>query len=54
MSFAPGAVVESRIEFVTTGPIDLHTGTADGFTLQEDNDLILQETEDGILLDNDD
>lgn len=54
LSFVPGAVVQSRIEFVTTGPIDLHTGEADGFTLQEDDDLLLQESTDGILLDNDD
>lgn len=54
LSFAPGEVIQSRIEFVTTGPIDLHTGEADGFTLQEDADLLLQEDDDGILLDNDD
>lgn len=54
MSFAPGATVKSRVEFVTTGSIDLHTGEPDGFTLQEDADLLLQESEDGILLDNDD
>ena len=54
LSFAPGAIIQSRIEFVTTGPIELHTGTADGFTLKEDDDLLLQESDDGILLDNDD
>jgi len=54
LSFAPGAVIQSRIDFVTTGPIDLHIGEPDGFTLQENDDLVLQEGGDGILLDNDD
>ena len=50
MNFAPGEVVGSRVEFVTTGPIDLHTGEPDGFVLQEDDDLVLQEDGDGLLL----
>ena len=54
LNFAPGQTVQSRVEFVTTGPIDLHTGEPDGFLLQEDTDLVLQESNDGILLDNDD
>lgn len=54
LNFAPGEVVQSRVEFVTTGPVDLHTGEPDGYTLQEDTDLILQENNAGILLDNDD
>ena len=36
LNFAPGEVVQSRVEFVTTGPVDLHTGEPDGYTLQED------------------
>ena len=54
LSFAPGQIVKSQIQFVTTGPVELHTGQADGLMLQEDNDLVLQESNDGILLDNDD
>ena len=54
LSFNPGQPVQHRVDFVTTGPIDLHTGEPDGFMLQEDTDLILQESNEGILLDNDD
>lgn len=54
LSFNPGQPVQSRVDFVTTGPIDLHTGEPDGYMLQEDTDLILQESDEGILLDNDD
>lgn len=54
LSFAPGQIVQSRVEFVTTGKIDLHTGEPDGYMLQEDTDLVLQESDEGILLDNDD
>lgn len=50
MNFAPGRIVQSQVQFVTTGPIDLHTGQPDGFVLQEDGDLVLQENADGILL----
>ena len=54
LNFAPGEVVESRVEFVTTGPIELHTGEIDGYMLQEDTGIVLQEDDAGILLDNDD
>jgi hypothetical protein len=50
MGFAPGQVVGSRIDFVTTGPIDLHTGDPQAFLTQEDDDLVLQEDDSGILL----
>ncbi len=51
LNFAPGEIVGSRVEFVTTGPIDLHTGDPGSFLTQEDFDLILQEDDDsGILL----
>ena len=50
MNFVPGSTVQSQVQFVTTGPIDLHTGQPDGFVLQEQDDLILQENADGILL----
>ena len=49
LNFAPGRPIQSQVQFVTTGPIDLHTGQPDGFVLQEDNDLILQENNDGLL-----
>ena len=50
LSFSPGQVVGSRIEFVTTGAIDLHTGEPEGFILQEDTDLLLQEDSDPLLV----
>jgi|14_taG_2_1085336.scaffolds.fasta_scaffold22540_2 hypothetical protein len=50
LSFAPGEIVGSRVDFVTTGPIDLHTGDPESFLTQEDSDLILQEDVSGILL----
>ena len=50
LSFAPGTVVESRVDFVTTGPIELHTGEPDGFILQEDSDLLLQEDNSNLLI----
>ena len=50
LSFSPGQVVGSRIDFVTTGSIDLHTGEPDGFILQESTDLLLQENLDPLLL----
>lgn len=50
LNFAPGEVVGSRVDFVTTGAIDLHIGTPDGFILQEDTDLLLQEDGDGLEL----
>lgn len=51
LSFAPGEVVESRIDFVTTGAITLHTGQPEAFLLQEDGNHITQESNDLILLD---
>ena len=50
MNFVPGTVIQSQVQFVTTGTIDLHTGQPDGFTLTESGDLVLQENLDGILL----
>ena len=50
LNFAPGEVVGSRVDFVTTGPIELHTGVPDAFLLQESDDLILQESDEAILL----
>ena len=45
-----GGVVESRIEFVTTGKFRLKTGNIPGFLLQESTDYLLQETGDRIFL----
>lgn len=50
LSFAPGEVVENTIEFLTTGPVKLSTGALDSLLLQESTDLLLQESDEGILL----
>ena len=50
MNFVAGEVIQSQVQFVTTGPIDLHTGQPDAFVVLEDEDLMLQEDLDGILL----
>ena len=50
LSFAPGEVVNSQVEFVTSGPIDLHTGQPDAFITQENTDLLLQESNEGIYV----
>ena len=50
LSFAPGAVIDSRIDFVTTGPIHMTTGKPPGFLLLESGGLLLQEDEDRIAL----
>ena len=44
LSFAPGRIVTSNVEFVTTGTIELHTGQPEGLILQEQEDLLLQES----------
>lgn len=49
-SFAPGSPISSTVQFVTTGPVTLHMGFADGFVLQEDDGKVLQENDGGILL----
>jgi len=53
-TFNPGQPIQTSVQFVTTGPIELHTGTPPGFVLQEDSDLILQETGDGLSLEDPD
>lgn len=50
LNFAPGEVVGSRVDFVTTGAIDLHIGALDGFILQEDTDFLLQEDAEKLML----
>lgn len=50
LSFAPGEIVTSQVEFVTSGQIDLHTGQPEAFITQEDTGLLLQESDDGIYV----
>lgn len=42
-AFSPGAPIETRIEFVTTGPIHLRMGMPPAYLLQEDADRLLLE-----------
>ena len=48
-----GGVVESRIEFVTTGKFQLKTGDSPSYVLQENTDYLLQETGDKLFLEDD-
>tara|TARA_R100001086_G_scaffold58299_1_gene26656 strand:+ start:3055 stop:3915 length:861 start_codon:yes stop_codon:yes gene_type:complete len=50
ISVPAAGIVEARIEFVTNGEIRLHSGTPPSFLLLENSDKILQESGDGILL----
>ena len=43
-------IVDTSIQFLTSGPIVLHNGQPPSFLLQEDSDKILQEDGSGILL----
>ena len=43
LSFSAGEPIESTIEFVTTGQIELRTKTVSNYLLQEDTDRISQE-----------
>lgn len=49
MTFAPGQVVDSQIEFVTTGPIHLRLGEPPSYLLLEDDDRLLLEAGDGAI-----
>ena len=49
MNFAPGQVIDSRIQFITTGQVWLRQGALPSYLLQEDNDEILLETPPGAL-----
>ena len=49
MSFSPGQVIDSRIQFVTTGQIWLKQGQPAGYLLQEDRSLIELEQPPGAL-----
>jgi len=46
----PGAVIHSKIDFVTTGPIQLLFGWPSDYLLKEDSGRVLQESGFGILL----
>ena len=50
VTVSPAEVVETRIEFVTNGPVALKTGDTAGYLLQENSDKVLQEDESPILL----
>jgi len=50
-AFAPGQPIKTAIQFVTSGPVSLHTGFRDEFVLQEDMGKVLQENDGGIVLD---
>ena len=49
MSFAPGQVVDSSVQFVTTGVVQLKQGIPPGYILQEDSGLLELETPPGAL-----
>ena len=43
VTFEPSALLRASIQFVTTGAFQLKTGSPDGYLLQEDDGLILEE-----------
>ena len=50
LSVAATNEIETRIEFVTSGEIQLNIGAADSYLLKEDSDKLLQEDGDRIVL----
>lgn len=54
MAFEPTQLVESQIEFVTSGPVHLRIGRPPGILLQESVRALLQEDGGHILLENED
>ena len=50
VSVSPDQFIESTLEFITTGPVQLRTGIRPLLLLQEDDDFILQERGDGKLV----
>lgn len=51
VTVSPAQLIDTRIQFVTSGPIVLRSGIPEAYLLQESGDLILQEDgESGILL----
>jgi hypothetical protein len=53
MVFSPGRPVQTSIEFITTGPVNLRMGTPPSYLLQEEGSLILQEDGSALLLEDD-
>ena len=51
MSFEPGRIIRSQIQFVTTDQFQLKSGTVPGFLLQDPDDYLLQESDGKIPLD---
>ena len=51
VSVSPETIIESTIDFVTTGPIQLKTGYEPSILIQEDADFILQEDGDPAFID---
>jgi len=49
MNFTPGQVINSTIQFITTGQVWLRQGALPSYLLQEDNDEILLETPPGAI-----
>lgn len=49
-SLSPSQTISSTIEFVTTGPVRLRMGTPAAYLLLESGDLLLQESGEGLLL----
>ena len=49
MNFSPGQVIDSTIQFITTGQIWLRQGALPSYLLQEDSDEILLETPPGSI-----
>ena len=52
VSVEPTQIVNAQIQFITSGPIVLRHGYPPNYILQENDSLLLQESGDGILLDN--
>ncbi len=50
LNFAPAQLLRSSIQFVTTGPFQLKTGTPPGHLLQQSGSWILQEDDEPIKL----
>lgn len=49
MNFSPGQVIDSTIQFITTGQVWLRQGALPSYLLQEDSDEILLETPPGSI-----
>jgi hypothetical protein len=53
MNFEPTQAIQTRIEFVTSGPIRMHIGRPEGYLLIEQSGLLLQEDDHAIELQDD-